>query len=145
MNTALFARTNGVIEYLDSAVDFSAKNGLTVAYSAGGTGNDANQGGGGFAIGASTSVPDVGVVLDGQVANRVNAIGILGEIPPVRMYASGLFNKGQRVQQDGAGGVVVDAGAGNQRVVIGVALEACTAAGQYVLIQTIAPVPSDTW
>jgi len=135
-NSALFARTNGVFQYAgDGVTDFSAKTGLLAANS--GTANL-------LVVNTSTTVPAVAVILNGQNSSLPTDMGVLGAIGPVRLWASGAINKYQRVQQDGAGGVVVDAGAGNQRVVVGVALEAATA-GSYVIVATIAPAPLDTW
>lgn len=137
MNTALFGRTNGVFQYPGDAVtDFSAKTGLLATNS--GTANL-------LMVNTSTTVPAVAVILDGQNSSLPTTMGVLGSmIGPVRIWASGAIAQYARVQQDGAGGVVTDAGAGNQRVIVGVALEAATA-GTYVLVATIAPMPCNTW
>jgi hypothetical protein len=137
MNTSLFGRTNGVFQYpYDGVTDFSALTGSLVA-------NSATAGL--LVANTSATVPAVAVCLDGQGAQGVPSnMGVLGAIPPVRLIAHGAINKFQRVQQDATGGIVADAGAGNQRVVIGVALEAAVN-GQYVLVQTIAPQPASTW
>lgn len=139
MNTALFAKTNGVFPYAyDGTTDFTGQNGLLLAPS--GTA-------GLLVLNTSTTVPAVAVVLDGNGPSGTgtnSTFGVLGGIPPVRLLAHGTINKGQRVQQDATSGIVVDAGAGSQRVVVGVALESGVA-GQYIMVQTLAPAPLNTW
>ena len=74
MNTALFAQTNGVIAYVDTALDLSAKVGLTLVYSGGGT--DADLAAGGLVVSTSATIPATHVVLDGEPAGRPNSVGI---------------------------------------------------------------------
>jgi hypothetical protein len=145
MNSALFAKDFGAIPYPgdglnegggDGVTDFSNLNGLLLADSA-----TANL----LVLNNSPTIPAVAVVLNGNPSNRQTDIGILGAIPPVRLVAHGVINKFQRVIQDATGGIIADPGAGTQRVVVGVALEAATASGQFILVQTIAPMPCDTW
>jgi len=136
MNNALFANTNGLIAYVDTALDLSAKNGLTLVYS--GAGTDADLSAGGLVVSTSSSVPATHIVLDGVPAGRQNSIGVIGAIPPVRLYCSGTVTKHNRVMQDAAGGILNSTGSGNARVDIGVALESGIA-GSYVRVATFTP------
>ena len=136
MNTALFAKTNGVVPYVDTALDLSGKNGLTLVYSAGGT--DADLAAGGLVVSTSSTVPATHIVLDGVPAGRQNSLAVIGAVPPVRMYCSGTVTKHNRVMQDAAGGILNSTGSGNGRVDIGVALESGIA-GSYVVVATFTP------
>lgn len=92
-------------------------------------------------LGASATVPAVGVVMDGATAVNQSTIGILGApgTGTVYMKASGAIAAGARVQQAADGTIVTDAGAGNARVVVGVALEAAVA-GDLIEVAPIAPM-----
>lgn len=91
-------------------------------------------------ISASATVPATGVILEGKATTGKSSIGILGALAaPVRMKTSGIIVKGARVQQAADGTIVTDAGAGNARVVVGVALEAAVS-GQLIDVATIAPM-----
>lgn len=106
-----------------TGVDFSASLGLLVKNNAGAP-----------AVNDSATAPAFGVVLEGNIATRQSSIGILGATGPVRMKAGGAIGRFSQVQQAADGTIVTDAGAGNARVIVGVALEAA-AAGDLVLVQ----------
>ena len=126
MNSALFARTNGVFPYNDASTDFSAKNGLLCGASAGV-----------ITVSSSATTKAMFVCLDGMPVNRDSAFGVLGQIPPVRLMAGGTIAKGDIVCQNSDGTVITDAGSG-ARVTVGVALEAATI-GQYIVVATWPP------
>ena len=113
-DSSLQARGNAVYQYPPDStftgVDFSASRGLLVA--ADGSGN--------LTVNTSTTVPAVGIIMDGAVATKPSAIGILGGLPgPVYVKLSGTVKPFQRIQQAADGGVVVDVGPGTGRVVVG--------------------------
>ena len=113
-DSSLQACGNAVYAYPPDAtftgVDFSASRGLLVA-------SDAN---GNLTVNTSTTVPAIGIIMDGSIATKPSAIGILGGLPgPVWVKLSGTVKPFQRVQQAADGGVVADAGPGNARVVVG--------------------------
>jgi hypothetical protein len=123
MNSAFFARSNSVVPYTDATLDLSLSTGLLVV-----------QGGNGFVVNTSANVPATGVVLDGVGPGRPNAIGILGPgLMPCRVVAAGAITQYARIAQDAGGGVKASPGSGNARCDCGVALEAATAAGQYII------------
>lgn len=89
-------------------------------------------------LSASAAVHANGVILDVEGTDGKAAIGILGgKLGPVSMRAGGVIAKGAKVQQGADGRVVTDAAAG-ARVVVGIALEASTAAGDLIEV-----VPKD--
>lgn len=91
-------------------------------------------------ISTSATVPADGVILEGQATTGQSAIGILGALSgTVRLKTSGAISKGARVQQAADGTVVTDAGPGNARVVVGIALEAA-ASGDLIEVATLAPM-----
>ena len=76
-------------------------------------------------ISSSASVPAKGVILEGQDVSGISSIGIIGGLAaPVRLRAGGTIAKGAEVQQNNDGTVLTDAGSGNARLIVGVALEA---------------------
>src|SRR4051812_7698796 len=76
-------------------------------------------------ISASASVPAKGVILEGKATTGQSSIGILGGLAaPIRLRAGGTIAKGAEVQQNTNGTVLTDAGNGNARLIVGVALEA---------------------
>ena len=132
MNSALFARSNGVCQYTDATLDFTNPSLLGLLLTPGGNGLIANT---------SATVPATMVCLDANppgIANAVATIG--GVVAPVRIVAAGAISQFQRVVQDAGGGVHADPGPGTARVAVGVALEAATAAGQYIIVQLMEPV-----
>lgn len=122
MNTSLFAMSVAVIA--STGVDFTGKEGYLLKNNAGA-----------LAVNDSLTVPAVGVVLDGDGATKNSSIGVLGQIPPVRLKAGGAIAKFDQVVQQNDGTVITDPGAGTGRVVVGRALEAA-AAGDLFLVQT---------
>jgi hypothetical protein len=79
-------------------------------------------------ISSAASIPAKGVILEGQDVTGISSIGILGGIAaPVRLRAGGAIAKGAEVQQNNDGTVITDAGNGNARLIVGVALEAAVA------------------
>jgi hypothetical protein len=91
-------------------------------------------------ISSSASVPAKGVILEGQDTTGVSSVGILGGIAaPVRLRAGGTIAKGAEVQQNTDGTVITDAGNGNARLIVGVALEAAVA-GQLFDAVTHTPI-----
>jgi hypothetical protein len=91
-------------------------------------------------ISSSASVPAKGVILEGKDVTGVSSIGILGGIAaPVRLRAGGTIAKGAEVQQNTDGTVITDAGNGNARLIVAVALEAAVA-GQLFDAVTHKPV-----
>jgi hypothetical protein len=91
-------------------------------------------------ISSSASVPAKGVILEGQDITGVSSIGILGGLAaPVRLRAGGTIAKGAEVQQNNDGTILTDAGNGNARLIVGVALEAAVA-GQLFDVVTHTPV-----
>ena len=114
MDSSLQARGNAVYQYPPDStftgVDFSASRGLLLAV----------DGSGNMTVNTSTTVPAAAVVLDGAVAAKPSAIGILGGLPgPVFVKLSGTVKPFQRIQQAADGGVVADVGPGTGRVVVG--------------------------
>lgn len=93
-------------------------------------------------LSASTSVQAKGVILDVEDTSGKAAVGILGaNIGPVFMRAGGAIAKGDRVQQSNDGRVLTDAGSGNARVVVGIAMEATvTGAGDLIEVATFVPI-----
>jgi hypothetical protein len=133
MNSALFARTNGVFQYVyDGATDWSALTGTLATYSASGI----------LVANASSTVPAQFICLDGQgPTGGPSTFGVIGgALGPCRVIAHGVIGQYQRVIQDATGGVIADTGEGNSRVVVGVALEASAANGSYIIVDFIAPV-----
>lgn len=91
-------------------------------------------------VSASAAVPAKGVILDGQDVNDQSSIGILGGLAaPVKLRAGGNIAKGAEVQQNNDGTVITDAGNGNARLIVGVALEAAIA-GQLFSAVTHKPI-----
>lgn len=91
-------------------------------------------------ISTSATVPATGVILDGQATTGQSSIAVLGAVGgTVRMKASGTIAAGARVQQAADGTIVTDAGAGNARVVVGVALEAAVS-GDLIEVAPLAPM-----
>lgn len=91
-------------------------------------------------ISSSASVPAKGVILEGQDTDGISSIGILGGIAaPVRLRAGGTIAKGAEVQQNTDGTVLTDAGNGNARLIVAVALEAAVA-GQLFDAVTHTPI-----
>ncbi len=129
MGSALFTRAAATLS-LSPAADYSAKEGYTVTHD----GTTAT-------ISASATVPAVGVIMSGgKDANSKVTIGIIGSLSgTVRMKTSGIIAAGARVQQAADGTIVTDAGAGNARVVIGVAMEAA-ASGDIIEVATLSPM-----
>ncbi len=113
----LQAKGNAI--YVDTTTDLSAAIGKLVTFA------NATP-----AVNASTAVPAVGIVLDARtrtVFNTTrydNAIGMLGGLPgPVRAVISATsapLNFGDTVMQAADGTLTKDAGAGTNRVVVGV-------------------------
>lgn len=126
--SSLYARGNSIIPFTPSA-DHTGKEGFLV-----------NLAGEIATISASATVPVTGVILEGRPVAGKSAIGILGGLPaPIRMIASGVIAKGAEVQQAADGSVVTDAGNGNARLIVGVALEAAVA-GQLFQVASCKPV-----
>jgi hypothetical protein len=114
--SSLYARGNAIVPFTPSA-SHEDKEGYLV-----------DLAGDVATISASAALPAKGVILEGQDVNGVSSIGILGGLAaPVRLRASGIIAKGAEVQQAGDGTVVTDAGNGNARLIVGVALEAAVA------------------
>jgi len=91
-------------------------------------------------LSASATAPATGVILDGGTASQTSSIGILGALSgSVRMKTSGVIAQGARVQQAADGTIVTDAGAGNARVVVGIALEAAVS-GDLIEVAPLAPM-----
>ncbi len=113
MNSSLLSRIAGILTFTPAA-DYSTKRGYTVSVAA-----DTAT------LGASATVPVVGVILEGgKDINDNITVGILGAFEGTcLMKTSGAITKGARVQQAADGTIVTDAGPGNARVVIGIALE----------------------
>lgn len=111
MSTSLAARGNPILPF--TGTDLSAALGKLVTFSAGVP-----------ALNSSTSVPAVGIVLDGNTATKESSIGFLGgSLPPVRALISGssaALSVGDTLQQASDGTLTKDAGSGNARVVVGV-------------------------
>lgn len=126
-------RLDGVLPQTPAA-DYSAKKGYLVTLAAGVA-----------TISASATVAAKGVILEGNdtaagYATETVSIGILGNINgSIPMRASGAIAAGAFVQQAADGTVVTDAGAGNARVVVGVAAEAAVA-GENFEVFPITPV-----
>ena len=126
--SSLFARSNAVIPQTPSATHAS-KEGYLVDLAAGVA-----------TISSSATVPADGVILEGQATTGQSSIGILGALSgTVRLKTSGVIAAGARVQQAADGTVVTDAGPGNARVVVGVALEAAVS-GDLIEVATFAPM-----
>jgi hypothetical protein len=126
--SALKCRLTAIIAL--TGVDLSAATGKLISFDGAGT----------HAVTASATVPAVGVCVEGNVAAKDSAVAILGATEgSVRMVAGGAIFKGDRVMQKNDGTVVVDAGPGTARVVVGVALEAA-AAGDLFEVAPIAPM-----
>jgi hypothetical protein len=128
--SALFCRSNAVVPFTPSATHVD-KQGYLV-----------DLAGEVATISTSATVPAKGVILDGQATTGQSSIGILGTIDgTVRMKTSGAIAKGARVIQAADGTIVTDTGPGNARVVVGVALEASTAAGaELIEVAPMAPM-----
>lgn len=128
--SALFSRSNAVVPFTPSATHVD-KEGYLVDLA----GDTAT-------ISSSATVPADGVILEGQATTGQSSIGILGALSgTVRLKTSGAIAKGARVIQAADGTVVTDSGPGNARVVVGVALEASTAAGgELIEVATMAPM-----
>jgi hypothetical protein len=125
--SALKARDNAFV--VVDGVDYTDKEGYLVKSAAGV-----------HAVNDSATAPAIGVLVEGNAAAKNSTIGILGAIEgSVRMKAGGAIAKFDRVQQKNDGTVITDAGAGNARVVVGVALEAA-AAGDLFEVAPIAPM-----
>lgn len=122
MNSALLANSNPIIQYIDATLDLSASTGLLVV-----------QGGNGFVVNTSATVPAAGIVLDGVPAGRANSILVLASYV-VRVVAAGAITQYTRVAQDAGGGVKSSPGSGNARCDFGLALDAATAAGQFIRV-----------
>jgi hypothetical protein len=133
MSSPYSARAGAVIEAVGAA-DLSEKRGYLVTLAAVAGVLTAT-------VSASATVPVVGVVMNGEAVANKSSIGILGApgIGTVYMKASGVIAAGARVQQAADGTIVTDAGAGNARVVVGVALEAA-AAGDLIEVAPLAPM-----
>ena len=128
MNSALLTRAVAIVGLTPSA-DHTDKEGYLV-----GIAGDVAT------ISASATVPAKGVILDGNDTDGESSVGILGALPgTVRLKTSGAITKGDRVQQAADGTVVTDAGPGNARVVVGVALETGVA-GDLIEVATFAPM-----
>lgn len=126
--SSLYSRGNAILPFTPSATHVDME-GYTV-----------NLAGEVATISASATVPVTGVILDGALTTGKSSIGILGGLAaPVRLRASGVIAKGAEVQQAADGTVVTDAGNGNARLIIGVALEAAVA-GQLFEAVTHKPV-----
>lgn len=126
--SALLASTTAILAL--TGVDLSAKEGYLIKFDGAGT----------HAVNDSATVPAVGVVLEGNVAAKDSSVAILGaQSGQVRMVAGGAIFKGDRVMQKNDGTVVVDAGPGTARVVVGVAMENA-AAGDEFLVSPISPM-----
>lgn len=114
--SSLYSRGNAIVAFTPSASQID-KEGYLVDLA----GNVAT-------ISSSASVPAKGVILEGKDITGVSSIGILGGLAaPVRLRASGNIAKGAEVQQAADGTVLTDAGNGNARLIVGVALEAAVA------------------
>jgi hypothetical protein len=133
MSSPYSARAGAVIEAMGAA-DLSEKRGYLVTLAAVAGVLTAT-------VSASAAVPATGVVMNGEAVANKSSIGILGApgIGTVYMKASGVIAAGARVQQAADGTIVTDAGAGNARVVVGVALEAA-AAGDLIEVAPLAPM-----
>jgi hypothetical protein len=126
--SSLYARGNAIVPFTPSATQVD-KEGYLVDLAS----NVAT-------ISSSASVPAKGVILEGQDITGISSIGVLGGLAaPVRLRAGGTIAKGAEVQQNTNGTVVTDAGNGNARLIVGVALEAAVA-GQLFDAVTHTPV-----
>lgn len=131
--SALLLRDNAILPFTPAA-DYSAKRGYLVTVS----GTTAT-------LSASATVVANGVILDpnpttaGYATEEVT-VGILGAMKGTcRMCAGGAITAGARVQQDSDGQVLTDAGSGG-RVIVGVALETATAAGDLIEVAPLTPI-----
>lgn len=89
-------------------------------------------------ISSSATTASTGVILEGATTAGKSSVGILGALQaPVRLKAGGVIAKGERVKQHTDGTVIADAAGARQ--VIGVALEAATAAGDLIIVATFTP------
>jgi hypothetical protein len=110
--SSLYARGNAIIPFTPSASQEDMEGYLV------------DLAGDTATISSSASLPAKGVILEGQDTTGVSSIGILGGIAaPVRLRAGGSIAKGAEVQQNTDGTVLTDAGNGNARLIVGVALE----------------------
>jgi hypothetical protein len=127
--SALKMRSSGIISR-KAAADYSAKLGYTVT-------DDGTT----ATVSASATVPATGVIMEGgKDANSMVQIGILGNLEGTcLMKATGIIAAGARVQQAADGSILTDAGPGNARVVIGVALEAAVA-GDLIEVAPFTPM-----
>lgn len=132
MNDALFARPNAVIPATPSATHVDKEGYLvTLGVTAGLLT---------ATISTSATAPASGVILEGQATTGLSSIGVLGTIPgTVRLKTSGAITAGARVIQAADGTVVTDTGAGNARVVVGIALETA-ASGDLIEVAPLAPM-----
>jgi hypothetical protein len=123
--SALYTRESAIVAV--TGVDFSTNEGYLLKNTAGV-----------LAVNDSASVPAVAVVLEGNVAAKDSAIGILGALSgTVRLKTSGAITKFDLVQQAADGTIVTDAGTGS-RVIVGRALEAA-ASGDLIEVATLTP------
>ncbi len=127
MGSALFCRTPVVIPLTPSA-DQRDKEGYLVTIS----GDTAT-------ISSSATVHTRGVILEGNNTDKLSSVGILGALNgSVRLKASGVITKGDRVQQHTDGTVVTDATSG-ARVIVGTALESGVS-GDLIEVATHVPI-----
>ena len=126
--SSLYARGNAIIPFTPSASQEDMEGYLV------------DLAGDTATISSSASVPAKGVILEGQDTTGVSSIGILGGLAaPVRLHAGGTIAKGAEVQQNTDGTVLTDAGSGNARLIVGIALEAAVA-GQLFEAVTHTPI-----
>lgn len=128
-DSSLQARGNAVYQF--TGVDLSASRGLLLK----------SDGAGSMAVNDSATVPAVAICLDGATAAKTSSVGLLGGLPgPVLVKLGGTVPAYSRIQQKNDGTVVVDAGAGNARVVVGCLGETGGVAGDYVPATLFTPV-----
>ena len=135
MNSAFFARSNGVIPAQPSA-DHTGKEGYAVALTSGAA--TANPAVAVATISTSATIPAEAVILNGLPNDgRFSDVGIIGGIPPIRVKISGVVANGDQLAQAADGTFVTDPGAGTARVVCGIALEDGVA-GDLIIAQLFA-------
>lgn len=126
--SALLQRGSAILPYTPSATHVD-KEGYLVDLAAGVA-----------TISASATVPAKGVILNGEATTGQSSVGILGCLPgTVKMKTSGIIAQDARVQQAADGTIVTDAGPGNARVVVGMAVEA-GAAGDLIEVVPFVPM-----
>lgn len=126
--SSLYARGNAIIPFTPSASQEDMEGYLV------------DLAGDTATISSSSSVPAKGVILEGQDTTGVSSIGILGGLAaPVHLRAGGTIAKGAELQQNTDGTVLTDAGSGNARLIVGIALEAAVA-GQLFEAVTHTPI-----